>query len=66
MGEESNNLTVSAHPKSVYSSRDIVPGDRQWNQGAPQLGVDAVPKDMLVSVIIREGDAAKKKKIARN
>lgn len=59
MLKESHNVSVSAHPKSVYSSRNVVPDDRQWNQGAPQLGVDAVPKDMLVGVIIRKGDAAK-------
>lgn len=50
---------MSAYPKSVYSSRDVVPDDRQWNQGAPQFGVDAVSKDMLVGVIKGEGDAAK-------
>lgn len=50
---------MRAHPKSVNSSGDVVPRDRQWNQGAPQPGVDAVAEDMLVGVIIRKGDAAK-------
>lgn len=30
-----------------------MPGDRQRKQGAPQFGVDAILKDMLVGVIIR-------------
>lgn len=51
-------MSVSAHPKRVDSSRNVVPDDRQRNQGAPQLGVDAVSKDMLVGVIVWEGDAA--------
>lgn len=54
-------MAASAHPKRVDPSGDVVPDDRQWNQGAPQLGVDAVAKDVLVGVIVRERDAAEQK-----
>lgn len=52
--------SVSPHPQSVYSSRYIVPGDRQRKQRAPQFGVDTILKDMLVGVVIWKGNTVNK------
>lgn len=42
----------SSHPQRVYSPENIVPGDRQRKQRAPQFGEDAILEDMLVSVVV--------------
>lgn len=45
------------HPEGVSSSRYVVPGDRERKQRAPQSGVDAVMKHMLVGVVVWKRDA---------
>lgn len=45
-------VEVSSHPQRVYSPGDIVPGNRQRKQSAPQFGEDAILEDMLVGVVV--------------
>ena len=51
---------LSTHPQRVYSSRYIVPGDRQREQQALQFSVDAVVKDVLVGVVVWKGNTVNK------
>ncbi len=53
------SASASSHPHGVYSSRCIVPGDRQRKQRAPQFSVDAVVKDVLVGVVVRKRNTAR-------
>lgn len=41
-----------SHPKSIYSSGYIVPGNGQRQQCAPQFSVDAILKNMLIGLIV--------------
>lgn len=43
---------ASSHPQRVYSPGDIVPGNRQRKQRAPQFGEDAIMEDVLVGVVV--------------
>lgn len=54
------SVLAFSHPQSVYSSRYIVPGDRQGKQQAPQFSVDAIVKHMLVGVVIWKRNTAGK------
>jgi len=51
---------LSSHPKSIDSSRHIVPGDGQRKQRTSQSGVDAVVEYVLVGVVVGKGNAADK------
>jgi len=48
------------HPEWTDATRDIVPGDRQRQNSAFEPGIDSIMKHILIGVVVRNGNSAKR------